>query len=150
MNGLIALSLTNLVNSFKVIKDMNILYIILLYDKVLYSRTSRGIRFNACLSDNNGELITTYTAVKNNVKEVIRVLQTYETEYKRYPPYSKEQQEYYFQLRNARNNVKSRSDVEIAALLIALNKTFQDPTRFIFEPHLGQAACLCCIPHVIQ
>jgi len=27
---------------------------------------------------------------------------------------------------------------------------FQDPTRFIFEPHLGQAACLCCIPHVIQ
>jgi len=84
---------------------------------------SRGIRFNAYLSDTNGELITAYTAVKNNVKEVIRLLQTYETEYKRYPSYSKEQQEYYFQLRNARNNIKSRNDVEIAALLIALNKT---------------------------
>jgi DNA adenine methylase len=84
---------------------------------------SRGIRFNACLSDTNDELITAYTAVKDNVKEVIRVLQTYETEYKKYPPYSKEQQEYYFRLRNARNNIKSRSDVEIAALLIALNKT---------------------------
>jgi site-specific DNA-adenine methylase len=31
---------------------------------------SRGIRFNACLSDINGELITAYTAVKDNVKEV--------------------------------------------------------------------------------
>jgi DNA adenine methylase len=80
-------------------------------------------QFNNNLSDTNGELITAYTAVKDNVKEVIRVLQTYETEYKRYPSYSKEQQEYYFQLRNARNNIKSRSDVEIAALLIALNKT---------------------------
>jgi DNA adenine methylase len=84
---------------------------------------SRGIRFNACLSDTNNELITVYTAIKNNVKEVIRVLQTYETEYKRYPSYSKEQQEYYFQLRNARNNIKARSDFDIAALLIALNKT---------------------------
>ena len=44
-------------------------------------------------------------AVKDNVKEVIGVLQTYETEYKKYPPYSNEQQEYYFQLRNARNNI---------------------------------------------
>ena len=90
---------------------------------MFYHLVSSGIRFNACLSDTNGELITAYNAIKDNVKEVIRVLQTYETEYKRYPSYSKEQQEYYFQLRNARNNIKSRSVVEIAALLIALNKT---------------------------
>ena len=32
---------------------------------------SRGIRFNACLSDTNVELITPYRAVKDNVKEVI-------------------------------------------------------------------------------
>jgi DNA adenine methylase len=43
---------------------------------------SNGIRFNACLSDINVELITTYTAVKDNVKEVIELLQKYETEYK--------------------------------------------------------------------
>jgi len=34
-----------------------------------------------------------------------------------------EQQEYYFKLRKAKNNIDSRNDVEIAALLIALNKT---------------------------
>jgi DNA adenine methylase len=85
---------------------------------------SRGMRFNACLSDINAELITAYRAVKDNVKEVMRLLQRYEYEYKKYPPYSKEQQEYYFQLRNARNNnLPSSSDVEIATRLIALNKT---------------------------
>jgi len=84
---------------------------------------SSAMRFNACLSDTNAELIAAYRAVKNNIKEVIRFLQTYDTEYKKYPPYSKEQQEYYFQLRHARNNIQSSSDVEIAARLIALNKT---------------------------
>ena len=50
---------------------------------------SRGIRFrSAYLSDTNTELITAYRTIKDNVREVIRVLQTYETEYKRYPPYS--------------------------------------------------------------
>jgi DNA adenine methylase len=85
---------------------------------------SIGMRFNACLSDINAELITAYRAVKDNVKEVIRLLQKYETEYKRYRPYCKEQQKYYFQLRNARNNnLPWSSDVEIASRLIALNKT---------------------------
>jgi len=84
---------------------------------------SRDMRFNAYLSDTNHELITTYRAVKDNVKKVIRRLETYETEYKKYLPYSKEQQAYYFRLRDARNNLKSSSDVEIAASLIALNKT---------------------------
>jgi DNA adenine methylase len=85
---------------------------------------SRGMRFNAYLSDTNRELITGYRAIKDNVKEVIRLLQKYETEYKRHRPYCKEQQEYYFQLRNARNNnLPSSNDVEIASRLIALNKT---------------------------
>jgi DNA adenine methylase len=85
---------------------------------------SSGMGFNACLSDTNTELITGYIAIKDNVKEVIRLLQTYETEYTKYRAYSKEQQEYYFQLRNARNNnLPSSSDVEIASRLIALNKT---------------------------
>jgi DNA adenine methylase len=38
---------------------------------MFFNLMSKGIRFNACLSDTNDELITTYTAVKNNVKEVI-------------------------------------------------------------------------------
>ena len=76
---------------------------------------SRGMRFNACLSDTNGELITAYNAIKANPKGVIELLQRYEREYKGYQPYSKEQQEYYLQLRDARNkNIKSSNDVEIA------------------------------------
>jgi DNA adenine methylase len=66
---------------------------------------SRGVRFNACLSDTNAELITAYRAVKDNVKEVIRLLQRFDIEYKKYPPYSKEQKEYYNRLRNTRNNI---------------------------------------------
>jgi len=83
---------------------------------------SRGMRFNTYLSDTNRELITTYRAVKDNVKEVIRRLETYQTEYKKYPPYSKEQQEYYFQLRNAKNNIKSGSEVEIVHYLLRLTR----------------------------
>jgi DNA adenine methylase len=84
---------------------------------------SSGMRFNACLSDINAELITAYRAVKDNVNGVMRLLQTYEREYKKYPPYSKQQKQYYNQLRNGRNTIKSSSDVEITARLIALNKT---------------------------
>jgi DNA adenine methylase len=85
---------------------------------------SNGIRLNACLSDTNGELITTYIAVKDNVKEIRRLLQRYDTEYKAHPPLSKEQEDYYYRLRDERNyNIQSSSDVEIAARLIALNKT---------------------------
>jgi DNA adenine methylase len=84
---------------------------------------SRGMKFNAYLSDTNVELITAYKAIRVNVKGVIELLQKYDYEYKKYAPYSKQQQEYYIQLRDARNKMQSSSDVEIAALLIALNKT---------------------------
>jgi DNA adenine methylase len=80
-------------------------------------------RFTAYLSDTNVELITTYKVIKDNPKGVIELLQKYEYEYKRYPPYSEEQKECYYRLRYARNNIKSSSDVETAFGLIALNKT---------------------------
>jgi DNA adenine methylase len=84
---------------------------------------SRGMKFNAYLSDKNLELITAYKLIKVNPKGVIELLRMYEYEYKQYPPYSKQQREWYYRLRHARNNIKSSSDVEIAARLIALNKT---------------------------
>jgi DNA adenine methylase len=82
-----------------------------------------GVRFNACLSDTNVELVTAYKVIKANPKGVIELLQRYEYEYKKYPPYSEEQKECYYRLRDARNNIKSSSDDEIAARFIALNKT---------------------------
>ena len=90
---------------------------------LFFHMMSRDMRFTACLSDTNAELIATYKVVKDNVKEVIEILERYEYEYKRYPTYGKEQQQYYFQLRDARNKLQSANDVEIAARLIALNKT---------------------------
>ena len=36
---------------------------------------SSGMKFHAYLSDTNSKLITAYKAVKDNVKEVIRLLQ---------------------------------------------------------------------------
>jgi site-specific DNA-adenine methylase len=77
---------------------------------------SNGMSFNAYLSDTNVELITAYRAVKDNVKEVIR-LQKYDYEYKTYQPYSDEQKEYYFQLRDARNNnIKSSNRISAGIL----------------------------------
>ncbi len=58
-----------------------------------------------------------------NPKGVIELLQTYDIEYKKYPTYSKQQQEYYYQLRDARNKMELSSDVKIAARFIALNRT---------------------------
>jgi DNA adenine methylase len=84
---------------------------------------SGGMKFNAYLSDTNRELITAYKVIKGNPKGVIELLQTYDIEYKKYPPYSKQQQEYYYRLRDARNKIELGSDVEIAARLITLNKT---------------------------
>jgi DNA adenine methylase len=90
--------------------------------------STRGMKFNAYLSDINTELITAYEVIKVNPKGVIELLQTYDIEYKKYPPYSKQQQEYYLQLRDARNNNNNKigpssSSVEKAARFIALNKT---------------------------
>src|SRR5690348_1607203 len=91
---------------------------------VFFYLVSRGTKFNnGYLSDTNAELITAYKAIKDNPKEVIKLLQTYDIEYKRYPTYSKEQQEYYYQLRSDWNNKKFNNDVERAAMFIMLNRT---------------------------
>jgi DNA adenine methylase len=45
---------------------------------------SRGMKFNAYLSDTNAELITAYRVVKDNVREIIQILQRYDKEYKKY------------------------------------------------------------------
>lgn len=91
---------------------------------IFFYLVSRGAKFdNAYLSDTNIELISAYKAIKVNPKGVIELLQIYDIEYKKYPSYSQQQKEYYFRLRNARNKIKLSSDVEIAARLIALNRT---------------------------
>jgi DNA adenine methylase len=94
---------------------------------LFFHMMSKGMRFDVYLSDTTDELITAYRAVRDNVKGVIQHLQTYEAEYKKYPPYSKEQRECYLQLRNERNNTflqsARSSDVETAVRFIALNKT---------------------------
>jgi DNA adenine methylase len=65
---------------------------------------SKGMRFNAYLSDTNVGLITTYIVLMDKIQDVIRLLQLYETEYKKYVHYSDEQQHYY-QLRDLYNNL---------------------------------------------
>jgi DNA adenine methylase len=80
-------------------------------------------RFIGYLSDTNIELITAYNVIKVNAKGVTELLRTYDTEYKKYPPCSKQQQECYKRLRDDRNSNEESSDVEIAARFIALNKT---------------------------
>lgn len=56
---------------------------------MFFHMISKGMKEDTYLSDTNVGLITTYKALKDNVKEVIRLLQIYETEYKKYPHYSK-------------------------------------------------------------
>ena len=67
--------------------------------------------------------MSAYKVIKVNPKGVIELLRRYECEYKQHPPYSKQQRECYYRLREARNKIQSSTDVEIAARLIALNKT---------------------------
>jgi site-specific DNA-adenine methylase len=62
----------------------------------------------------NLELITAYKIIRDNPKGVIELLRQYEYDYNKYPFYSKQQRECYYRLKEARNNIKSSSDVEIA------------------------------------
>ena len=81
-----------------------------------------GGRFNVYLSDTNAKLITAYNAIRDNPKGVIEHLQKDEYEYKAHS-YS-EQEYHYYRLRDVWNiDMKSSSDIEIASLLITLNKT---------------------------
>lgn len=84
--------------------------------------TSKNM-ISICLSFRYKWGINYYKAIKFDIKGVIELLQKIEYEYKKYPPYSKQQKEYYNGLRDAWNKRKQlSSDVEIAAGFIALNK----------------------------
>ena len=65
---------------------------------------------NAVLSDINQRLIRTYLGIKNNPLEVIDLLKSYPTT-----------EDFFIKLKNT--NIDDKSDVEVAAWLIYLNKT---------------------------
>jgi DNA adenine methylase len=72
---------------------------------MFFYMVSRGMKFNAYLSDMKSGLITTYIVLRDKMQEVIRLLHVYETEYKKYLHYSAEQQRHYYQLRDLYNNL---------------------------------------------
>jgi DNA adenine methylase len=80
---------------------------------LFFHMMSRDMRFTACLSDTNGELVITYNIVRDNVRSLIDVLNKHQEEYRKNP------KEYYYQLRSSRPS----NDVEIAARFITLNRT---------------------------
>jgi DNA adenine methylase len=71
-------------------------------------------KFIAYLSDVNSELVNSYNVVKNNVEQLIHLLNQHGTEYQKSP------RDYYYQLRNIN---RPRNDFEKAARFIALNRT---------------------------
>ncbi len=77
------------------------------------------------ISDNNQELICTYTAVRDNVDDVLALLMKFQDEY---TPLDDEKRKIYYMAKREHYNdlIISRSttiDVKMAALLIFLNKT---------------------------
>ena len=66
------------------------------------------------LSDNNKELINAYVVVRDELDELLRVLETHQKKHSR---------EYYYEIRNLDRQTVSLSDVQRAARTIYLNKT---------------------------
>lgn len=79
--------------------------------------------FNAFLSDSNPQLINTYRVVRDNVKELIEILENHQNKY------YKNGEKYYYSVRdnnkvnqsNIQNNINSAT--EVAGRFIFLNKT---------------------------
>ena len=82
---------------------------------LFFALSSREAKFDAHLSDLNGELVGTYKVVKENPENLIAVLSRYEYEYER----ATSKSGYYYEKRST----MPTSDVETAARLIFLNKT---------------------------
>ena len=77
------------------------------------------LTFPACLSDINTDLITSYHIVKNNVTELIEILQTYEQGYKA----SDNKRQYFNDLRDDYNHQRrSQKGVDMVAMFITINK----------------------------
>ncbi|HEX2014187.1 MAG TPA: Dam family site-specific DNA-(adenine-N6)-methyltransferase [Nitrososphaera sp.] len=94
---------------------------------------SRGMAFNAYLSDANSELVNAYSVVKHDLHELIVLLGKHESGYKKSP------RNYYYKLRNTRPSGR----VEKAARFIALNKTcfnglYRVNSRGLFNVPIGR------------
>ncbi|VFJ13688.1 DNA adenine methylase [Candidatus Nitrosocosmicus franklandus] len=72
--------------------------------------------FKAFLSDSNPQLINTYRVVKNNVKELIEILQDHQEKY------YQGGEKYYYMVRDNNNGSKA-NPTELAGRFIFLNKT---------------------------
>ncbi|MDR2371116.1 MAG: Dam family site-specific DNA-(adenine-N6)-methyltransferase, partial [Treponema sp.] len=91
----------------------------------------------AVVNDFNDQLILTYTVIKNNVKELVELLQNHERRHSA---------EYYYEIRNMdRNTAKfnTLTNTEKAARLIYLNKTcfnglYRVNSRGFFNVPLGK------------
>lgn len=79
-----------------------------------YLICKKNLKFNGYLSDINCELIDTYNAIKNNVDELILILQVHQKQFEKSP------YEYYYKIRS---RIKFSNTTEIAARFIFLNKT---------------------------
>lgn len=79
----------------------------------LFFHLTSNLRFSAHLSDANSDLVNAYNVVKNNVENLIALLERHERNYRRAPA------EYYYRLRSAQPD----GSLEAAARFIALNKT---------------------------
>ena len=77
------------------------------------------------ISDTNAELINAYKIVRDNIEELIELLQTYQSEY--IPLETEDRKEYYMSKRESFNELKvngnEKTNIEKAALMIFLNKT---------------------------
>lgn len=77
------------------------------------------------ISDINAELINTYCRIRDNVEELISLLNEYQNEY--VPLENEERKKYYYDKRNRFNKLKIKNNIsfnlECAALFIFLNKT---------------------------
>ena len=99
-----------------------------------YLLSKKNTRFKAFLSDINEELINSFDIVKNNVEELIKVLENHQRKYNRSP------REYYYELRA---RTKSLNRIESAGRFVALNKTcynglYRVNTGGIFNVPIGR------------
>jgi DNA adenine methylase len=79
----------------------------------LFFHLASRAKFSAFLSDANSDLVVTYNAVKNDVDNLIALLQKHEARYRKDPV------AYYYRLRS----VQPSGNLGVAARFIALNKT---------------------------
>ena len=92
---------------------------------VLFDILSKYDLEEVYISDINNELINTYVIIRENVEELIELLEKYQREY--IPLEAEKRKEYYIKKRDRFNNLKvngnKNKSTEKAALMIFLNKT---------------------------